>query len=361
MTKHQVGFGVIGADHNHIYRMAEDMLAHGGAFRGWWSRGNPESPTGSRRPFPEAQRLKDYRVLLDDPEIDVVLICAIPNERAKLATEAMQAGKDVIVDKPGATTLADVERLREVSAKTGRIWSVNFSERYWIGAATKAAEIIAQGTIGEVIQTVGLGPHRGLLSKRPAWFFKRDISGGILCDIGSHQIDHFLFFTGTQRPRLVSSSVGNYSCPDAPEFEDFGQLFLQGERSTGYARVDWLTPDGQSYPSDSRLFLLGTRGSMEIRKYVDLCGRPGADHLFVVHGGECQYIDCSKVTLEYFANIVKDVRERTLTAEKPGHSFLVTELSIRAQLEASKLGYLGEPGARSAPPPLPPPGRASEA
>jgi predicted dehydrogenase len=340
MTKRLLGFGVIGADHNHVYRMVEDMVANGGTFKGWWTAGNPEPPSGTRKPFSAADRLSDYRVLLDDPTVDVVLICAIPGERSRLAIEAMQAGKDVMVDKPGATTLADVQQLRAVSAATGRKWSVNFSERYWIGAATKAKELIDQGIIGDVINTVGLGPHRGLLARRPAWFFKRETSGGIICDIGAHQIDHFLFFTATQQPRIVSASVGNFTRPDEPEFEDFGELLLHGERASGYARVDWLTPDGQPYPSDSRLTILGTKGSIEIRKYVDLCGRPGGDHLFLVHGKECEYMDCSKVTLQYFRNFANDVRERTSTAEKAGHSFLVTELSIRAQVEAAKLGHL---------------------
>lgn len=360
MAQHRVNFGVIGADHIHIYRMVEEMLASGGVFRGWWTRDKPESSGAggfkgawsrderdaagaARKPFNGAQRLADYRTLLDDPDIELILVGAVPGERAELSIEAMEAGKDVVTDKPGVTTLQDLERLRLTASATGRFWSVNFSERYLIRATIKAAEIIGQGVIGEVIHTVGLGPHRGMLDRRRPWFFERASGGGILCDLASHQIDNFLFFTGSRHPRVVAASVGNFTRPEFPQFEDFGEVLLQGERASGYARVDWLTPDAQPYSSDSRLTILGTRGVIEIRKYVDLGGRPGGDHLFVVHGGECERIDCSHVPLRYFADISNDVRERTSTAESPSHSFLVSELTLRAQVNALQRGYLAGP------------------
>ncbi|MEJ0040683.1 MAG: Gfo/Idh/MocA family oxidoreductase [Gammaproteobacteria bacterium] len=340
MAHQPMSFCVIGADHIHIYKMTEDLLAAGGKLKGWWTRDNPETNAGTIDPFPGIPRSADRRSLLQDPDIDLVLIGAVPSERAGLAIEAMLAGKDVVTDKPGATTLQDLETLRTTAAATGRIWSVSFSERYRIRAAIRAAEIVESGFIGEVVQTVGLGPHRGLFGRRPPWFFRRATGGGILTDIGSHQIDSFIFFTGSRQPQIVAASVGNFTRPHDPEFEDFGEVMLRGERASGYARVDWLTPDAQPYASDGRLMILGTLGTIEIRKYVDLAGRPGADHLIVVHSGECERIDCSSVPFRYFSDISKDVRERTSTAEKPGHSFLVTELSIRAQSAAEKLGHL---------------------
>ncbi len=225
--------------------------------------------TGALNPLPASLRCADYRSLLDNPAIDLVLIGAMPSERANLAVAALQAGKDVVADKPGATKLDDLARVRQASKAAARFWSVNFSERYNIRAAAKAAEIIDAGVIGKVIHTVGLGPHRGLFGSRQPWFFRRDTGGGILCDLASHQIDNFIHFTGSRQPRLVASSVSNFTRPDLPEFEDFGEVLLQSERASGYARVDWLTPDAQPYASDSRLTILGTLGSIEIRKYVD--------------------------------------------------------------------------------------------
>ncbi|MEJ0084975.1 MAG: Gfo/Idh/MocA family oxidoreductase [Pseudomonadota bacterium] len=338
-----VKFAVLGVDHIHIYRMTEDMVAAGGVLTGWWTRGDPEPATGALRALPANLRRADYRTLLDDPAIDLVLVGAMPAERASLAVDALRSGKDVVSDKPGATTLDDLARVRQASAAAARFWSVNFSERYNIRAAAKATEIIGTGVIGEVIQTVGLGPHRGLLDSRQPWFFRRETGGGILCDLASHQIDNFIHFTGSRLPQLVTSAVGNFTRPEHPEFEDFGEVLLRSERASGYARVDWLTPDAQPYASDSRLTILGTHGTIEIRKYVDLGGRPGGDHLFVVHDAVCDRIDCTSVPLRHFEEIARDIRERSSTSEPQGHSFLVTELAIRAQQSAQRMGHLSSP------------------
>ena len=61
---------------------------------------------------------------------DLALISAIPSDRAQLTIHAMQQGMDVMSDKPGCTTLAQLEQIKACVAQTGRIWSVNFSERF---------------------------------------------------------------------------------------------------------------------------------------------------------------------------------------------------------------------------------------
>ncbi len=344
MQKPPIGFGVIGADHIHVYRMAEDMIAAGGVFKGWWTRNEPEPSARVFKAFPNTSRIADYRSLLDDPGIDLILIGTVPGERASFAIESMLAGKDVMTDKPGVTSLEDLERVRAAAASTGRFWSVAFSERYWVRAMLKAAELIGQGVIGQVIHTTGLGPHRGILGQRHDWFFRRQSSGGILGDLASHQIDNFIHFTGSRQPRIVAASVGNFTRPDKPEFEDFGEVLLHGESASGYMRVDWLTPDAQPYSSDSRFTVLGTEGVVEIRKYVDLCGKPGTDHLLVVRGGDVERIDCAGVPIRYFEDIAHDVRERATTAERPGHSYLVTRLALQAEYTAVRLGHLASAG-----------------
>ncbi|MFX8199641.1 hypothetical protein ABTL12_20470, partial [Acinetobacter baumannii] len=82
--------------------------------------------------------------------------------------------------------------VRHVSAETGRIFSICFSERFIVPATTVAQKLIADGAIGQVVQTLGLGPHRLNRAIRPSWFFDAAHFGGILVDIASHQIDQFL-------------------------------------------------------------------------------------------------------------------------------------------------------------------------
>jgi predicted dehydrogenase len=107
------------------------------------------------------------------------------------------------------------------------------------------------------------------------------------------QIDQFLWFTGTEQADVVSSIVANYSHPDSPKMQDFGEVMLRSDGAHGYVRVDWYTPRGLPTWGDGRLVILGTEGYIELRKYVDVAGRPGRDHLFVVDDAGTEYIDCS--------------------------------------------------------------------
>ena len=332
--------GVIGIDHRHIFGQLEKMQALGCTCKGWWTEGTPQPLDGFIERFPDIPRVADRRTLLDDPEIDMILLADVPVHRADRAIEAMRAGKDVMTDKPGCTTLDQLAALRACVADTGRIWSIDFSERFEVPAVTRAAELIAEGSIGQVIQTVGLGPHRLNRATRPDWFFDEAAYGGILTDIASHQVDQFLFFTGSTDAEIVTSSVGNFANPDDPGLQDFGEIMLRSDRGQGYIRVDWYTPDGLPTWGDGRLTILGTEGYIELRKYVDVAGRDGTDHVFLVNGDVCEHIDASDAPLPYFERLIHDVNTRSETAMAQAHCFKVMELALTAQSQAARLGAL---------------------
>jgi predicted dehydrogenase len=249
----------------------------------------------------------------------------------------MRHGKDYLSDKPAFTTLDDLAEARKVQRETGRIYSVCYSERVQNRATVCAGELIRAGAIGRPLQTIGLGPHRLNAPSRPAWFFERKRYGGILADIGSHQADQFLFFTGSTSAEVVASQVANLAHPEYPELEDFGDMLLRGDRGTGYVRVDWFTPDGLSTWGDGRLTILGTDGYIELRKYLDIAGRPGSDHLFLVNQHETRYFDCQNVELPFGPRLLDDVRHRTESAMPQAHAFLASEVALRAQLQAQRV------------------------
>lgn len=340
MTNQPMYFGVVGIDHRHIYGMIEHMRNTGAICKGWWTEGNPTTIQGFMKRYSGIPRVRDRRILLEDPDIELIQIAAIPSDRAGLAVEAMEHGKDVMVDKPGCTTLAQLDSIREAASRTGRIWSVNYSERFEVPASVKATELAHQGVIGRIVQTVGLGPHRLNRELRPSWFFELKRYGGILCDIASHQIDQFLFFTNSNQAEIVSSTVGNFANPRSLGLQDFGEILLRSDQAHGYARVDWYTPDSLSTWGDCRAILLGTEGYIELRKYIDISGRPGANHLFLANKTQCTYIDCSNVQLTYFQAVLDDIRNRTHTAMPQEYCFTVMELALAAQRDARKVGYL---------------------
>jgi predicted dehydrogenase len=331
-----VRFGVIGVNHRHIYGQVECLMNAGSEFVSFF-----EGDAALAEPFakhhPQPRRARAAEEVLEDPTIQLIVTAAIPADRAALGVHAMRHGKDFMTDKPGVTTLAQLEQVRQVQKQTGRIYSICFSERFETRSTVKAYELVKAGAIGRVVHTVGLGPHRINLPTRPDWFFVKDRYGGILADIASHQADQFLLFTGSTRAEVVAAHVANYANPAKPELEDFGEVLWRGDGGTGYVRVDWYTPDGLSTWGDGRLTILGTEGYIELRKYIDIAGRPGKDHLFLVEATGTHYIDCTEVPLPYGPALIHDVLHRTETAMPQAHCFLASELALKAQAMATHL------------------------
>jgi predicted dehydrogenase len=329
-------FAAVGLNHGHIYGQTEAVIRGGGELV-WVHAKEPELIAAFAKRFPRAKLARAEQEILDDASIKLVVSASIPDERAPLGLRVMRHGKDFMVDKPGITTLEQLAEVRRVQAETRRIYSILYSERLENRATVRAGELVKAGAIGKVLQTVGLGPHRLNVKSRPAWFFERERYGGILCDIGSHQFDQFLFFTGSRRGEIAASQVGNLHHPQYPGLEDFGDVMLRGDGGAGYIRVDWFTPDGLATWGDGRLTVLGTDGFIEIRKNVDIGGRPGGNHLFLVDQKGTRYVDVTGQKLPYGEQLVDDVLDRTETAMPQEHCFLATELALRAQKDARKL------------------------
>jgi predicted dehydrogenase len=327
-------FAAFGIDHRHIFGMAQNMMDTGARFVGWWTEGTPDTLESFTKRFGEVPRIASKEDILADDSIDLILISAIPCDRTALAIAAMRAGKDVMTDKPGCVTLEELAAIKAVVAETGRIWSIDFSERFEVPAVTRAAELVAQGAIGKVVQTLGIGPHRLNKAIRPEWFFRREAYGGIITDIGSHQFDQFLFFTGSTDATVEWATVANHANPETPGLQDFGEIVLRSDKGHGYIRVDWYTPDALPTWGDGRLTILGTEGYIELRKYVDVGGTEGTDHLILVNGSRCEKIHCADAGLPYFTRLANDIRDRSETAMPQAHAFKVMELAITAQMLA---------------------------
>jgi predicted dehydrogenase len=330
-------FAAIGINHGHIYGQTRVMLDADCRLKSFHA---PEDDLAAAyaKAFPQAKRVADEQAILEDAEVKLVLGAGILADRAPMAVRAMRHGKDVMLDKPGATTLAQLDELRRTQKETGRILSILYSEHYTQPATVAAGELVKKGAIGRVLQTIGLGPHKIGNYQRPDWFWKRERYGGILCDIGSHQVEQFLFFTGAKEAEVASSQVANFDHPEKPEFEDFGQILLTSEGATGYIRIDWFTQDGLPVWGDGRLFILGTEGTIELRKYIDIDGRPGSDHLFLVDRTGTRHIDCSGTKITYGEELRDDVLNRTETAMPQAHCFRAMELALIAQDRAARIG-----------------------
>ena len=334
--KDSIRFSVIGINHSHIYGMVDSLIGGGGKMVAVYSR-EPELLPNFMKRYLNVKVAKSEAEILEDDSIQLVASAAIPVDRAPLGIRAMQSGKDFMTDKPGIVTFDQLKEVKKVQKKTNSIYSIVYSERLGNSASVKAGELILSGAIGKVVQTVGLGPHRVSPNTRPDWFWDPEKAGGILCDIGSHQCDQFLFYTNSKQAGVSFSQVGNFNNPKYPKYYDFGDMSVRSPHATGYIRIDWFTPNGLDTWGDGRTFILGTEGYIEMRKYIDIAGRKGGNHLFLVNQKETKYFDCSQVYMPYGEQLVSDVVNRTQTAMSQDHCFLATELALTAQKLAYKL------------------------
>jgi len=332
----RIRFAVIGINHPHIYSQVGAVQRGGGELVSVFVQ-EPDLLADFTKRYPQAKVARSEAEVSEDGSIQLVLSSIIPDQRAPLGIRVMQHGKDYMSDKPGITTLEQLAEVRRVQAETKRIYSIMYSERLENRATVRAGELVKAGAIGRVVQTIGLGPHRISLNARPPWFFDKARYGGILCDIGSHQADQFLYFTSSTKAEVVASQIANVSHRQYPKFDDFGDMLLRGDGGTGYIRVDWFTPDGLATWGDGRLTILGTDGFIEVRKNIDIAGRKGESHLFLVDHKETRYIDCSEQPLPYGENLVDDVLNRTETAMPQAHCLLAMELVLKAQKQAEVL------------------------
>ena len=342
-----VRFVAVGLDHRHIWDLVAGLLAAGADCAGWWpDSSDPGVVAGFRKRFPGLPEVASKAALLDDRSAALMVCAGVPSDRAGLAIDAMRHGKDVLMDKPGVTAEPDLRRLQQAVAETGRIFSICFSERFLVPATGVALRLVRDGGIGCVVQTAGFGPHRLNRDIRPPWFFDPARYGGILADIASHQIDQFLAFTGSTDARVVASTVGLFddprlAGPQQAGFENFGEVLLRSDRACGYCRVDWFTPDGLPTWGDGRLTIIGTEGSIELRKYLDIEGRPGTDHLFLADRHGTRHIDCAAEPVTYFRDLLADVRDRTATAMAQDHVWTVCRLALAAQAGAERVRLPG--------------------
>ncbi len=338
VNRGEFAIAAVALDHGHIYGMCNGLLEAGATLK-WVYDPDPHKVAAFLQRFPEAKPAENEQIILQDDEVQLVAGAAIPSERCALGLRAIAHGKDYFTDKAPVTTLEQLELARRATANTGRKYMVYYSERLHVESAIYAEQLIRDDAIGRVIQVIGLGPHRLNAASRPEWFYSRQHTGGILCDLGSHQIEQFLTYAGCQDAQVLHSKVANYHHKEHPGLEDFGDATLLGDNGANhYFRVDWFTPDGLSTWGDGRTVILGTKGYIELRKYTDIARAQEGDHLYLVdHSGEHLLKLSGQVGYPFFGQLILDCLNRTENAMTQAHAFKAAELSLLAQQHAIRI------------------------
>jgi len=339
VNKGEFVFSAISLDHGHIYGQCNGLIEAGGILKSVYDP-DPQKTDKFCETYPGVKRAASEDEILCDKEVMLVAGAAVTSERCALGLRVMSAGKDYFTDKAPLTTLEQLEAAKAKVKETGRKYMVYYSERIHVESAVFAGQLIEQGAIGKVIQVIGLGPHRLSAQSRPEWFFKKEKYGGILCDIGSHQIEQFLFYSGAKDAAITRSQIANYNHPEYPELDDFGDAMLLGDNGAAhYFRVDWFTPDGLQMWGDGRSFILGTEGYIEQRKYMQLGEKNSSGgNLYMANKTEETYFNVEgKVGYPFFGELILDCLNRTEKAMTQEHAFKAAELCVKAQLQAVKI------------------------
>jgi predicted dehydrogenase len=325
-------------EHGHIYGQCNGLLEAGGELK-WVYDADPKKVDAFRAKYPQVKVARSFEEILEDSAVKLVTAAAVPCDRGPIGVRVMEAGKDYFTDKTPFTSLPQLDAAKSAVARTGRKYMVYFSERLHVESGMYATDLIAGGAIGRVVQVIGLGPHRLGKAGRPAWFFEKAKFGGILTDIGSHQFEQFLTYAGASDATVTQSAVGNFANPDKPEFEDFGEASLLADNgASNYIRVDWFTPNGLSTWGDGRTVILGTKGYIELRKYVDVARDKTGDNVYIVDDTGERHINVTgQVGFRFFGQLILDCLNRTEKAMTQAHAFKAAELCLRAQMAARKI------------------------
>jgi len=198
----------------------------------------------------------DWRDLLHKPELEAVIVATTHNVLAEITMACLDAGKHVLVEKPGARNAAELKPVVEKSARTGLVVKVGFSLRFH-PALLKAREIFKSGVMGPLMFIRGRYGHGGRIGYEKEWRANPAISGGgSLIDQGVHLIDLSRLFLGDFSS--VEAYLPTYYW-DMP-VEDNAFLLLR----TGSGQAAWLHATCTEWKNMFSMEIYGRKGKIQI-------------------------------------------------------------------------------------------------
>jgi len=211
----------------------------------------------------------DYRRMLDRARPDVVCVCMQYYRNAEAIVAAAGRGIHVISEKPVATTLEDLDRVRQVVADNKVRLTALLAMRL-LPELLAARQAVLDGMIGEPVLAFGQKSYR-FGQSRPEFYKRRETYGGSIPWVAIHAIDFIRFCTSLEY-RSVRALHANKAHPDYPGCEDCGGLLF--ELSNGGQAVitfDYLRPAAAPTHGDDRLRIAGSEGVVEVRLADDFC------------------------------------------------------------------------------------------
>jgi predicted dehydrogenase len=193
-----VGFGLAGrVFHAPLVNAVEGLRVAGIVAR--------SNAAEARALYPNARVVSSLGELLEDKQVRVVVVASPNATHAKFATEALEADRDVVIDKPFATSSGEAEKLIALAKARKRVLTV-FHNRRWDGDFLTARSLIERGTLGRVVLFEShFDRYAPKLNRAKPWKEAADGSGGLLWDLGPHLVDQALQLFGI--PQRIYADV----------------------------------------------------------------------------------------------------------------------------------------------------------
>ncbi len=281
-----------------------------------------DHPT-ARRDAPQV--FDDYRQMLETVQPDVVLVAMKYYRNAEGCIAAAEQGCHVICEKPVATQLDDLERVREAVGRAGVRLTALFGMRF-AGPFLAARRAVEGGLIGEPLLAFGQKSYK--FGTRPEWYKDRLTFGGTIPWVAIHAIDYVRFVTGLEYTS-VTALQANKAHPDYPGLEDCGAILL-GLSNGGQASItfDYLRPAQAGSHGDDRLRIAGSEGVVEVRLADGLCQA-------VTHAAPATPLPCDE-TADFWLDFAKELRGGPQHLIGPDEPFRVTEVALKARQAADR-------------------------
>lgn len=201
--------------------------------------------------------------LYSNEKFDIVMSSAIGSDKGGIAIRALSSNKSIMFDKPLVTTTREldiiVSLIKDNTQLKIMLWlTCRYSDSYYT-----VKKLIESGEIGEVVHLYFVRPHRLAPSTRPDWMFNHQMYGGIINDIGVHDLDLARWYTKSECKEILSATTSNTRFPEY-DINDNGSVFIKMENGAeAMVFENWLTPDAFPSHGDTRVSITGTKGTIE--------------------------------------------------------------------------------------------------
>jgi len=266
----------------------------------------------------------DYHEALSDPKVDAISVCTPNNMHAQISIDALNAGKQVLCEKPSARTYGEAKTMQEAQAKTGNMLSIGVVNRF-NSKVRKIKEIIDSGELGEIYHVyVSFRAQRSIPGLGGAFTTKEIAGGGVLIDWGVHYLDIVMYCLDDPAIKTVSGkgfcklgkNIKEYEYTDmwaGPpvldgiyDVDDFVTGFIRTSGSTITLNGAWAQNIGLD---ETYIDFIGTKAGIRLDYWGDF-------DLYKIDKGELKSITPDYEKWDFFQKEIDSFVDTVKTKEK---------------------------------------------